>query len=94
MTSYTPITIYISYVQARTGFAQLTLYNLNIEYDISFNGQEIKDFYCTISLHLPPFSIEFTNHWSYTSTPPTCLHNVERAKFTFTYYVLNGFKAH
>ena len=31
--------------------------------------------------HLPPFSAKFKNKWIYTSTPPICLHGVDRYNF-------------
>jgi hypothetical protein len=37
--------------------------------------------------HVPPFSSEVRNEWSYTSTPPRCLFGVNRENFIFfTYY--------
>jgi len=33
--------------------------------------------------HLPTFSVEVKNGWSYTSTPPICIHGVDRDNFTF-----------
>jgi len=39
--------------------------------------------------HSPPPSAEVKNEWSYATTPPICLHGVERCKlpffFTLTY---------
>ena len=32
--------------------------------------------------HLPPSTAEFKNEWSYTSSPPVCLHRVDRDIFT------------
>lgn len=75
--------------------AQIIRYNFKkIDTDISFNSQEISDFYSTTSLHLPPSRNEVKNDCSYTSSPPTRPHNVDTAYFTFTYYVLNDFEAH
>jgi hypothetical protein len=34
--------------------------------------------------HAPPSSTEVKNEWSYTSTPPTCLHDAHRGTFTVT----------
>ena len=34
--------------------------------------------------HSPPSSAKVKNEWSCTSTPPICLHGVDRANFTFT----------
>jgi len=33
--------------------------------------------------HSPPSSTEVKNEWSYTSTPPICLHGMDREKFAF-----------
>ena len=38
--------------------------------------------------HAPPSSTEVKNEWSYTSTPPTCLHDAHRGTFTFTCTIL------
>jgi hypothetical protein len=39
--------------------------------------------------HTPPARAEVTNKWSYTSTPPICLYNVDRENFYLFYvYVL------
>jgi hypothetical protein len=35
--------------------------------------------------HAPPPSIEINKEWSYTSAPPTCLHDAHRGTFTFTF---------
>jgi hypothetical protein len=38
--------------------------------------------------HSPPFSAEVRNAWSYTSTPPVCLHDVvlrKKHRDNFTY---------
>jgi hypothetical protein len=34
--------------------------------------------------HSPPSSAEVKNEWSYTASPPTCFHGVDRDSFTFT----------
>jgi len=33
--------------------------------------------------HSLPYSAEFENKWSYASTPPACLHAVDRENFNF-----------
>jgi hypothetical protein len=33
--------------------------------------------------HSPPSNTEIENEWSCTSTPPVCLHGVDRDSFTF-----------
>jgi len=40
-------------------------------------GREVK--------HSSPSSARVKNYWSYTSTPPLCLHGVERENLTFTF---------
>ena len=35
--------------------------------------------------HSPASSAEVENQWSYTSTPPVCLHGVDRDSLTFTF---------
>ena len=40
--------------------------------------------------HSPPFGTEVKNEWSYTSTPPVCLHGVDRDNFTFYRYLGGG----
>ena len=40
--------------------------------------------------HSLPCSIQANNVWSYTSTPPTCLHGVDRQNITFTLYTFQG----
>jgi hypothetical protein len=37
--------------------------------------------------HSPPSSAEVKNEWSYTSTPPICLHCVDRENFAFLIFV-------
>jgi hypothetical protein len=34
----------------------------------------------------PPSSAEVKNEWTHTSTPRPCLHDVERANFTFAFF--------
>jgi hypothetical protein len=31
----------------------------------------------------PPYNVQVKNHWSYTSTLPTCLHDVDSSNITF-----------
>jgi hypothetical protein len=38
--------------------------------------------------HSPLFSAEVMNEWSYTCTPPVCLHGVDRGSFNFTHWLL------
>jgi hypothetical protein len=38
----------------------------------------------------PPASAEVKNEWSYTSTPATCFHGLERLNFTFTFVKEGG----
>jgi hypothetical protein len=38
--------------------------------------------------HPPPFSAEVMNEWSYTCTPPVCLHGVDRGSFNLTRWPL------
>ena len=38
--------------------------------------------------HSPPFSAEVMNEWSYTCTPPVCLHGVDKGSFNFTHWLL------
>jgi len=40
--------------------------------------------------HSPPSSAEVKNEWSYTSTPPTCLHDVDRNNFTLLCRYIKG----
>jgi hypothetical protein len=35
--------------------------------------------------HSPPSSSQVKKRWSYTSTPPICLYDVDRDKFTFNF---------
>ena len=35
-----------------------------------------------------PFIVEVENEWSYTSSPPMCLHGMDRENFTFTESVI------
>lgn len=37
--------------------------------------------------HSPPSRFDVKNEWSDTSTPPTCLHSVDRENFTFYLYL-------
>jgi hypothetical protein len=46
----------------------------------SFLG--VSNSWCEIN-HLPPFSAEVKNEWSYTSAPLVCLYGLDRDKFTF-----------
>jgi hypothetical protein len=36
--------------------------------------------------HSPPSISKVKNKWSYTPTPPQCLHGMDRDDFTFTFY--------
>ena len=36
--------------------------------------------------HSPPFSAEVKNEWSYTSTPPKCLHGLKQGNL-YLYYL-------
>jgi len=40
--------------------------------------------------HLRPSGAKVKNEWSYTSTPPICLHGVDRDDFTFYLYLGGG----
>jgi hypothetical protein len=40
---------------------------------------------------LSPYSAEVKNEWSYTSTPPACLHGVDRRQFTVDNYFFVDF---
>jgi hypothetical protein len=42
--------------------------------------------------HSPPPNTEVKNEWSYTSTPPTCLHAKHRVSFDFTLSVISFYK--
>lgn len=50
-----------------------------------FNGKGVGGEAC----HLVPSSVKVKNAWSYTSTPPICLHGVDRNAFVslFTLFV-------
>ena len=37
----------------------------------------------------PPTNAEFKNEWSYTTSPYTCIHGVQRDSFTFTFIISN-----
>jgi len=41
--------------------------------------------------HQLPHSTNIKNEWSYTSTPPNCLHDVDRENLKFYYYYLCRF---
>ena len=60
----------------------MTMLGLYNAYDMNRIGvlsQGVKWPGCEVS-HLSPCSTEIKNEWSYTSTPPTCLHGVEKDK--------------
>jgi hypothetical protein len=38
--------------------------------------------------HTPPSTVEVKNEWSCTSTPPICLHGVDRENFIFCLYLV------
>jgi len=38
----------------------------------------------------PPFSVDIMNEWTYTPTPPICLHGLDRENFIFMLYVCYG----
>jgi len=50
-------------------------------------GREVKQFKHEVN-HSPPSRAKVKNEWSHTSTPPICLHGVEKDNFmcTFTSY--------
>ena len=46
-------------------------------------GREVKQSEREVS-HSPPSRAKVKNEWTHTSTPPICLHGVEKENFTFT----------
>jgi len=38
--------------------------------------------------HSPPSSVKVKNEWNYTTTPPICLHGVQRHNFSFFSFML------
>jgi len=48
----------------------------------TYKSTNFKQLGCEVN-HPPPSSAKVKNEWSYTSTPPVCLHGVERKKAYF-----------
>jgi hypothetical protein len=44
------------------------------------------------TVHSLPVSAKVKNEWSYTSTPPICLHDLDRGNFTFTHFCVLYFQ--
>jgi hypothetical protein len=49
--------------------------------------EKIKTHILCSSVH--PSSAEVNNEWSYTSTPPICLHVVDRQLYLFFFFILS-----
>jgi hypothetical protein len=76
-------------VHTGSGNTPLPLSFLFSGYLVSFLG--IKNLEYEVD-HSPPPNAEVKNEWSYTSTPPTCLHAMHRVNFAFTFSVISFHK--